>query len=336
MERSASPGFIPPLSYNLVILGLHGFLYGLFLALSILSSTALVIRHRRAGLKRSIWLRPLFVGGLALTIFVTLHWMLSFTHGVDVILKQTPGLYYYQGTPQSIAMIAMVWFCAFSCDLMMIYRLWTMYNGARAIVAFPTLTVTLLLGTGPGLIYELVRLKPGETLYKPSLFKWIPPDGVFSMCTNLYCTILISFRVWKASRPMEPETKAISSSLSKRIIPLLSQSAVVYTGTSIFFYTALFLKSPLQWPLLEIWPSVAGISFFLLSAHLATNWVVDAACPRHATSVNFCHGSQHDGAGSIEFGVLTEIIDSIATKERGDTEQGKATMSKAPSDSTQV
>jgi hypothetical protein len=71
MESSGSPGFIPPLSYNLVILGFHGFLYGLFLVLSILSSIVLVLRHQRAKLEGSIWLHPLFAGGLVLTVFVT-------------------------------------------------------------------------------------------------------------------------------------------------------------------------------------------------------------------------------------------------------------------------
>ncbi|KAH8823826.1 hypothetical protein DL96DRAFT_1818583 [Flagelloscypha sp. PMI_526] len=327
MESSGSTRFIPPLSYNLVILGLHGFLYGLFLVLSILSSIVLVLRHRRAKLEGSIWFHPLFVGGFVLTGLVTIHWILSFIHGVDVILKQTPTLYFYLGTPQSIGMLAMVWLCAFICDLMIIYRLWTIYNGVRAIVAFPAVTVSLLLITGPGIIYELARLQPGETMYKPSFFKWIPADGVFSMCTNVYCTM----RIWKAGQPMIPGTKSISSSLPKRIIPLLSQSAILYTGTSVCFYIALFLKSPLQWPLLEMWPPVAGISFMLLSTHVAMSWVANVAGPRPVTSVKF-----RPAADTIEFGVLNEMLDSVSTTEHGNSEKEKASISKGSSTSNQV
>ncbi|KAH8834858.1 hypothetical protein DL96DRAFT_1701878 [Flagelloscypha sp. PMI_526] len=334
MESSGSPGFIPPLSYNLVILGFHGFLYGLFLVLSILSSIVLVLRHQRAKLKGSIWLHPLFAGGLVLTIFVTVHWILSFVHGVDVILKGSPTLYYSMGTPQSIVIIAMVFLSAFLCDLMIIYRLWMIYDGARAIVAFPVLTVSLLLVTGPGIIYELVRLRPGETMYKPSFFKWIPADGVFSMCTNLYCTSFVSFRIWKAGQPMVPGTKALSSSLPKRIIPLLSQSAILYTGTSIFFYITFFLRSPLQWPLLEVWPPVSGISFMLLSTHVAMSWVVKTTGPRPLTSMNFGPGPQRDDVGTMEFGAMDEMLDSIAMPERGLGEEDKTGVSRTSSDRT--
>ncbi|KAH8823824.1 hypothetical protein DL96DRAFT_1713195 [Flagelloscypha sp. PMI_526] len=331
MEPSGSPKFIPPLSYNLVMLGVHGFLYGLFLVLSILSSIVLVLRHRRAKLEGSIWLHPLFVGGLALTTFVTIHWILSFVHGAEVTLKGTPTLYYFQGTPQAGGLLAMDWLCAFMCDFTMIYRLWTMYNGARAIVALPAVSVAGLLVTGPGIIYELVRLKPGETMYKPSFFKWIPADGALSMCTNMYCTIFISFRIWKASQPLAPGIRGVSSSLPKRIIPLLSQSAFLYTGISAAFYIAVFLKSPLQWPFLELWPVVAGISFVLLSSDIAMTWVANVADPRRVTSVNF-----RRGADTIELGALNEMLDSVTPTVEGNTGKEKTGIARISSNSTQV
>ncbi|KAH8835864.1 hypothetical protein DL96DRAFT_1575881 [Flagelloscypha sp. PMI_526] len=264
----------PSLPYNLAIIFLHAFVFGIFIILSILSSTLLVHRHRRERQAGSIFKHPIFVGGILLTCFVTAHWFIHLNRTFEVFRESSPISYYDLSNPQAIAMVGLLAFSAILSDVMIIYRLWTICNYKVSIVILPISSLLLLLVSGVGILYELLRLKPDEDIYKSSLSRWVKTDCAFTLCTNIYCTSFISFQVWQSQQSITKSGGFAPSDLTKNVLPVISESAAIYTLTTILYYVGYLTKSDFQYPALDLWPTMAGISFMLITVRVGMGWEV--------------------------------------------------------------
>ncbi|KAH8829598.1 hypothetical protein DL96DRAFT_1065550 [Flagelloscypha sp. PMI_526] len=312
---------IPPLKWTLVTIVLHAFLFGIFLVLAVLSSTILLLRGSKTGRQGSLWLHPLFVGGIILTVLVTAHWVLSLDRALAAALSESPTSFYRVHDPQGVILLALCWLSAMLCDLMVMYRLWVIYSRTPKVMIFPFCTISVLLVTASFIFYELARLKPDEGLYKPSLARWYIADGSFSFCTNVYCTILIAWKVWRTV-PRVGQRGVAESRLLKTVLPIISQSTILYTGITAIYYIGYFAHLSIQWPILYIWPPVAGISFMLISTHIAMSWAVRSSPERIAvSSVQFQRSGQYTSGGTttIELeGMENSRSSSVTRKNMGE------------------
>ncbi|KAK7054162.1 hypothetical protein R3P38DRAFT_1484862 [Favolaschia claudopus] len=180
------------------------FLYGLFLLLAILSTMLYVQRISREGtrfhrtLTRTILRKPMIMGGLLISLVVSVRWILDVIDAAHGFLYLGDSEFYFLA-PVGLRRATGVGFLLASVvvgDTMIIYRLWIVWNKSTAVVVFPILTLlAMLVGAGIDVAHRLTVTPPGESLFSQILGRCIVQESVFSLVTNVYATVLIAYRI---------------------------------------------------------------------------------------------------------------------------------------------
>ncbi|TFY55386.1 hypothetical protein EVJ58_g8291 [Rhodofomes roseus] len=194
------------LSVNLATACMESFLYGIFCILSGTSTYLLLRRGREqmaAGMSsRPMWRTPMFIAGCLIALTVTGHWILTVVRLFDAFVN-------YKGGAEPIiafadlSMMTEVIKTAFLVvtvlisDAMIIYRLYIVWSYNKFIIIFPVMTWCGLIACGTGVCWQFAVYTLGDDVFKTSAGRWITSDCVFTFTTNIYCSLLIAYRVWR-------------------------------------------------------------------------------------------------------------------------------------------
>lgn len=190
-----------PLTVNLAGLCVEGTLYGIFFTLFVLSSALLISRARKTSPHASIWsilCTPLIAGSLAMFVAITVHWVIEGARLVQAVNSPEGPLIFYLEWSQPTFVAEMGFFIAAAVigDALIIYRLWVVWNYRNLVVVFPILGLVGLLTCGIGLVQEFPQLETGAGIFQSSAARWATPDCVFTICTNVYCSAMIAYKLW--------------------------------------------------------------------------------------------------------------------------------------------
>ncbi|KAI0753201.1 hypothetical protein C8Q80DRAFT_1150650 [Daedaleopsis nitida] len=225
-------------------------LYGIFL---LLSSFALVLLYRRHRLRNAtlppesrlppllrwiaqLWkLRkaPLVVATILLIVSVTAHLVLTALHLIAAVVNHS--------TPESmtvflldlrdrisVARISILFFDAIIGDLVVTYRAWLVWEYNIWVIGFPVLTIVGLLVAGSGEIYSFLVTPTSDGVFTNEVGQWITACCVMTVCTNIYCTAVIAWRIWRISRAFRnSRLGSISHGTSILVRPCLTETFVL-------------------------------------------------------------------------------------------------------------
>ncbi|KAF7352572.1 hypothetical protein MVEN_01222500 [Mycena venus] len=268
---------VPLVAVNVATVSMEAFLYGVYFVLFITSMYLLAARYGlnqpKIGPDTSRLKSPIFLGPLCLFMAITAHWILtvdrSFLAFVYFRNGSLPIAFY--GDLSQITEVVKTGFLSFALvigDILIIHRLWVIYGHNFPIIIFPTCTMIALAVCGGGITYQLSQYTPGENIFITAAGRWITSDTVFTLCTNVYCTTLIIWRIWRNSRLISPHGGQNLNSL----LAILVESAALYTTWTLFFFISYQTKSNLQFIALDCWPAVSGISCMLIHVRIGLGW----------------------------------------------------------------
>ncbi|KZT66456.1 hypothetical protein DAEQUDRAFT_695621 [Daedalea quercina L-15889] len=286
-------------SAYLATAALESLFFGIFLVLAVASIYFHMARRVASDKSRKIQLStlfgPIFAGSLLITITIVGHWILT-------VIRLFDAFVHYEGGSVPEEFYSAIWFPSEAvknafliatlivCDVMLIYRLWTVWNHSYLIIVVPTLTVAGLCISGPGTIYEQAHLQPGNTVFVTALSRWITSAYA---CTFVYVPASMTCRGLTifVGRIFTARVGSL-----KNILVTMVESAALYTTYTIFFFASYQSKSNLQYICIDTLCPIAGIAFMLINVRVGLGWA-QRATPYATSGTSFrrAGGALHIG-----------------------------------------
>ncbi|KAI0954043.1 hypothetical protein AcV7_007390 [Taiwanofungus camphoratus] len=197
-------------SANLAALCVGSVLYGIFFVLAVLSIYLLVLRRREIAAKspvasapRPIYLTPIIVAAIAISITITGHWIVTVVRLFDAFVNFDGGarpaaFYGEQSQPTQVVKTVSISITFLIADVMLIYRLWIVWGYNYLVIIFPACTVLGLVAAAVGTAHSFATCPPDTTIFTSSFKAWLTTEYVFTFTTNVYCSLFIAWRVWRA------------------------------------------------------------------------------------------------------------------------------------------
>ncbi|KIY50807.1 hypothetical protein FISHEDRAFT_37920 [Fistulina hepatica ATCC 64428] len=293
-------------SINLATFALESVFYGIFLVLACLSVGLQLIRNSsptRSGsskmrLSLSAFKRPMTIGAVLLVLVVTAHWLCTVIRSFDAFVYfygGTQPLLYYADLAQTTEVVktGLIISSILICDSFIIYRLWLVYDYNYWVIILPCMSWSGLVACGVGVTYQFSQYYIGLNVFNSSAGRWITSDCVLTLFTNIYSTILISYRIWSSY-------KRVGSMAGSSLLPALTifvESAAITTIWAIFFLVSYEAKSNLQFTAVDVFAEISGIAFMMIHVRVGMGWAQKAASHSanfaNQTSVHFVRNHPH-------------------------------------------
>jgi len=248
--------------------------------------------------ERAIWRSPILCGGAVLFVAVTGHWILTidrlFMAFVTVDNGANPlGFYGDFSQATQIMQSSFLLTSLAIVDGLFVHRLWTVWSHNRYVVIFPSITLLGLIVSTFGVTYDFSQFKPGDDV-NALANGWIVADCVFTVFTNLYCTALISWRLWRIQSILKPNGGRTLTS----VLAIIVESAALSAAWAVFFISAYAAKSNLRF-LIDVTPAIVGASNMLIYVRVGLGWAHMPPTTTPATAIRF-GASKFTGADSID------------------------------------
>ncbi|KAI0916097.1 hypothetical protein AcW1_010043 [Taiwanofungus camphoratus] len=246
---------------------------------------------------------------------ITAHWILGVYRLFQAFVNFQGGthpltFYSDMSNPTEVVQTGLLMVTLVIDDAMIIYRLWIIWCYNKLVVVFPLCTLVGLAVCGGGVTYQQSRLHPGEDIFMSAAGRWITSNCIFTLCTNLYSTSMIVWRVWCANAAI----RKYGGGNLMGILAILVESAALYTAWTVFFFVSYESHSNLQLISSETYSAVAGIAFMLINVRVGMGWALKAhEQPIHVASGVM--GSQHHGEPSFAMRPLAVNITRVVQRE---------------------
>ncbi|CCM06131.1 uncharacterized protein FIBRA_08381 [Fibroporia radiculosa] len=264
---------------NIATVCIESFFYGIFFVLSTVSLYLLVKRYWELGGRLSSsqpWTPTMtfIVANVAIFLSTTIHWILVVIRifMAFVTYPQGPLLFYADIAQLSeVVLSGALIFTLLATDAMMIYRMWIIWGYSKHVVIIPLCTFMGLLVCGIAVLYQETRFHMGQNIFITDLDRWLTSDAVFTLCTNLYCTTMIAWRIWRIRR-ISTQIEGHRNNNLMSVLAIIVESSAIYTVWAIFFLVTYEAGSNLQFLPNETICIVSGISFMLINVRVGMGW----------------------------------------------------------------
>ncbi|KAF7371372.1 hypothetical protein MSAN_00773600 [Mycena sanguinolenta] len=195
---------------SLATVAVESCLYGVYLVLAV-TSICLLLGRNASSTRRStpIFQSPIFMGAVGLFLTITAHWViivdrafLGFIHFANPLGPL--GFYADLSEFTEVLKTGFLVATAIIGDGLIIHRLWVVWGYNKKILIFPIATLVGLAVSGAGITYQFTQYRPGQNVFLSEAGRWITSATVFTLCTNLYSTAFISWRLWNHGRTIQP------------------------------------------------------------------------------------------------------------------------------------
>ncbi|PCH38040.1 hypothetical protein WOLCODRAFT_96350 [Wolfiporia cocos MD-104 SS10] len=278
------------ISANLAAVCLESFLYGLFFLLHGISTYLLVrqAQHKRAvtGTSFPSAIRtPIFIAAQIIFSTVTAHWILSVARLFDAFVThegetQPSDVYSNLSLTPEVAKSALLVATVATLDAILIYRLYVIWEYDKRIVVFPILTWIGLVICGAGVCWQFTKYTSKENVYNSPAGWWIVSNCASTFATNIYCSALISWQVWRTGL----SGKTYGGERLKIMVAITMESAMLHTAWNAIFFIVYEVRSDLCFTAIDLWSPISGIAFMLVNMHVALGWAQSANRMRLSTT----------------------------------------------------
>jgi len=315
-------------SANLATVTLESVFYGIFLVLSSASiffhisraASSPRIRPRRFN---ALW-GPIFLGSILTTITVTGHWITTVVRLFDAFVNYNGGhspLEYYAAVwlSNEAAQTSFLIATLASCDSMLIYRLWIVWNHNYWVVVLPMCAELVLCIAGIVAIYLQTQVR--GSIFATTLTHWVTACYACTFVTNVYSSCGIAYRVWLARQRMNP----FSGLNLMDVLVTMVESATIYTSYTIFFLGTYEAKSNLQFFTIDTLCPVAGIAFMLINVRVGLGWAQRASTDLESSANDGFRrsGVTHTGPSFAMRPVTVEVTTAVHQDSGDDVEQSQ-------------
>ncbi|KAJ6495199.1 hypothetical protein C8R45DRAFT_986337, partial [Mycena sanguinolenta] len=259
---------------SLATVVVESLLYGIYLVFAV-TSICLLLGRNTGSTRRGtpIFRSPIFLGTIAIFLTITAHWVvivdrafLGFIHFADTL-----GPLKFYGDLTQLTEIMATGLAAVTTiisDIMIIHRLWVVWNYKKTIVIVPLATLLGLIVSGIGITTQFTQYQPGQDVFLSEAGRWITSATVFTLCTTLYSTAFISWRLWHHGRTIQP----YGGLNLKSILVIIVESAALWTIWSLFYLVSYRAQSNLEFIVVDCSPAIAGISCMLIHVRVGMGW----------------------------------------------------------------
>ncbi|KAJ7441086.1 hypothetical protein FB451DRAFT_956093, partial [Mycena latifolia] len=262
---------VPRIPTALATVVIETFFYGIYLVL-FLTSVYLLLRVQSRGLRRrAVWLSPIVCGGSVLFVAVTGHWILTIDRlflAFSSVDNRVDPLAFYGDFSQPTQIVQSIFLLASLAivDALFVHRLWTVWAHNRYIVILPTITLIGLVVSTIGVAYDFAQFKPGDDVHALAN-GWIISDCLCTVFTNVYCTVLIAWKLWRAHRIARPE----GGRTLMTVLVIIVESAALSATWAVFFISAYAAQSNLRF-LIDVTPAIVGGANMLIYVRVGLGW----------------------------------------------------------------
>ncbi|EIW53016.1 uncharacterized protein TRAVEDRAFT_53433 [Trametes versicolor FP-101664 SS1] len=263
---------------NLALACIESLLYGMFFVLAMTSLAVLVGRHTnrassfsgRSFTSDRIWTSPLFVATMFLLATVTSHWLITVRRVFDAFVYyeagQDPMAYYLTvEAPTQVIGTAFVVATVIVGDIILTYRIWTVWDRRWALIVFPTLCTLAYTALGVSMVQLFASYEPNESIFMSAARHRVIPTSALTLATNLYGTGMndsISDMVEQQGYEAQSHVRRCGAQSLRLVIFI--ESAAFYTFWTLFFVVSFSANSLLEQFAFHCIPAATGISFMLI------------------------------------------------------------------------
>ncbi|KAJ7758466.1 hypothetical protein DFH07DRAFT_1060354, partial [Mycena maculata] len=215
---------------NLLSAAIASLFYGMYFVLFCISMYLLV---RRCVLTNGNKYAPVFrsmvvISAVLLFCSVTAHWLVVFYRGVLGLVYfhngSDPDLFYDDGSQVTdVALDALLAISILIGDFMIIYRLWVVWSHSKLVLVVPMCSLLALV------VLSILSVLTTESMTETSgNDKLLTPDSVLTLLTNIYCTAMITWKIWRVVRLCEP----LNGTSLREFLGIIVESAAIYACVS--------------------------------------------------------------------------------------------------------
>ncbi|KAJ6609467.1 hypothetical protein B0H10DRAFT_2063971 [Mycena sp. CBHHK59/15] len=265
--------------------------YGIYFVLAVIALYLHILRYERDGGStngsRSVLRSPVFLGTLSLFITITIHWVMTLIEVYAAFLQTNmPPAFAFYADPLSSQQLVRNLFLRLSWiigDLLLIHRLWTVWSHSKLVIIFPLCTWIGLIASGIGTnVVSSLRYLEVSKIF-PLVHGWFTSELVFTLCTTVYCTAMLSFRIWSKHKKVQSLGGGGSGKLMI-VLANIVESAALYTSWIIFNFVAYQTRSSTNFWVFESEPSVVGIANMLIYVRVGLGWTQNSHVDRLPTT----------------------------------------------------
>ncbi|TFK21441.1 hypothetical protein FA15DRAFT_672556 [Coprinopsis marcescibilis] len=276
------PGVGPSLSLwkaNFAVIVLNTALYGVFMSLFVFCIVTMYLRttaEARSPSNRSPFTRnhpvvyflfhPLVAGYFVMCITLTAHFSVLVTRFVNAMALMSQQLSiseFYNNLADftNVLDYVIVAMTLVVGDVLMTYRLWLVWERNIYIIILPMTSTVGILASCAYSTYLLAQFNGELDIFSSDLSRWFC-GWAFVLTTNVYCTALISWRIFRTSRT-SVQIMGGGYTLSHVAVTMIESSALFTTWT-LAFVIVFHAKQVSAFILLLCWPGISGISCMLI------------------------------------------------------------------------
>ncbi|KAJ7441087.1 hypothetical protein FB451DRAFT_1106217 [Mycena latifolia] len=263
---------VPRIPTALATVVIETFFYGIYLVL-FSTSLFLLLTVQSRGLRRErpVWLSPIVCGGSVLFIAVTGHWILTIDRlflGFVSVDNGADPLGFYGDFSQTTQIMQSIFLLASLAivDGLFVHRLWTVWTHNKSVMIFPSITLVGLVVSTIGITYDFSQFKLGDDVHELAS-GWIIVDCVCTVFTNVYCTALIAWKLWRVHSVVKPEGGRTLIS----VLVIIVESAALSASWAVFFISAYAAQSNLRF-LIDVTPAIVGTANMLIYVRVGLGW----------------------------------------------------------------
>ncbi|KAJ7739360.1 hypothetical protein B0H16DRAFT_1891070 [Mycena metata] len=229
--------------------------YGIYFNL-FFTSTHLICRRAVANKSASVLRSAAFVSSIILFVFVTITCTLLTVRGFQgFVFFDTGPEAFFADDSQHLAVVVDIstLACVFLNDLIMIYRLYIVWNRTKPIIILPVLAGIGFIGCAVALIFDIKKLGSAGAVMSLTGF-------LFTLATNIYCTLGICWKIHTITRACLPE----GGTNLRDLLAMLVESSALYTSWAMFYAITHQINDNSQLFAIATLPPIAGIANALL------------------------------------------------------------------------
>ncbi|KAF8879843.1 hypothetical protein BD779DRAFT_1119662 [Infundibulicybe gibba] len=217
----------------------------------------------------SLYLKPVVLASILLFSVVTAHWSVTIYRLSQAFGNPTRDPMEVIGNislRSNVAEIALAFLSTILGDCIIIYRLWMIWGCNRIVVIFPIFSAVGECVSFAGLVCQSANAGTanGAELFT-SWNYWIVSACVFTLCTNIYCSGLIMWRLLVSRRK---DNSGTGGDVIVRASIIAVESAALYTAWAIFFFASYEAGAGIYLFAATVWPPITGIAIMLINVRV--------------------------------------------------------------------
>ncbi|KAJ7451469.1 hypothetical protein B0H11DRAFT_2288999 [Mycena galericulata] len=216
---------------------------------------------------------PVFIGTISLFITITTHWVMTIiaVYTAFQTSPDSPFFAFYQDPLPPVALVRNIFLLlSWSIgDLIIIHRLWVVWSRDTFVIIFPLCTWLGLIASGIGqnVVNYLYYLTPTEIF---SVVRgWFTSQLVFTLCTTVYCTVLIAYCIYRDDH--------LGAACGKRsalmtILAKIVESALICNVWTITNFVSFQTHAAANFWVFESSAAVVGVVNMLIYVRVGLGW----------------------------------------------------------------